>query len=56
MAVNQSLDAQGQWTAVQAAFGLHHVGHASASITHGVPIDPSGAERIRRRAKDPAVS
>ncbi|MDY7100677.1 MAG: enoyl-CoA hydratase [Actinomycetota bacterium] len=56
MAVNQSLDAQGQWTAIQAAFGLHHVGHASASIVHGMPIDPSGAERIRRRAKDPAVS
>lgn len=56
MAVNQSLDAQGQWTALNSAFALHHIGHANAQIVHGMPVDPSGAERIRRRAKDPSVS
>ena len=48
MAVNQSLDAQGQWTALQAAFGLHHVGHAHARVVHGIPVDPSGIDVIRR--------
>lgn len=47
-AVNQSLDAQGQWSALQAAFGLHHVGHAHARVVHGIPVDPSGLDVIRR--------
>ena len=52
MAVNQSLDAQGQWTAVQAAFGLHHVGHAHARVVHdGIPVDPSGIDVIRRLSR-----
>jgi len=51
LAVNQSLDAQGQWTALQAALGLHHLGHAHAHVVHGVPVDPSGAEVIRRMNK-----
>jgi enoyl-CoA hydratase len=51
LAVNQSLDAQGQWQAVQAALGLHHLGHAHARVLHGVPVDPSGAEVIRRMNK-----
>jgi enoyl-CoA hydratase len=52
MAVNQSLDAQGQWTALQAAFGLHHVGHAHARVIHGgIPVDPSGIEVIRRLSR-----
>ena len=45
--VNQSLDAQGQWTALQAAFSLHEVGHSHNRELHGVPVDPAGAERIR---------
>jgi hypothetical protein len=28
MSVNQTLDAQGFWTAQQAAFSLQHLGHA----------------------------
>jgi enoyl-CoA hydratase len=51
LAVNQSLDAQGQWQAIQAALGLHHLGHAHARVLHGVPVDPSGAEVIRRMNK-----
>jgi enoyl-CoA hydratase len=50
-AVNQSLDAQGQWTAVQSAFTLHHLGHSHAQQVHGVRIDPSGIQVIRREAK-----
>lgn len=50
LSVNQSLDAQGQWTAVQAAFALHHLGHANAQIVHGRPLDPSGLEAIREGA------
>jgi enoyl-CoA hydratase len=51
LAVNASLDAQGQWTAVQTAFALHHVGHANARIVHGSPIDPSGIDVVRDLAK-----
>jgi enoyl-CoA hydratase len=51
MAVNQSLDAQGQWTAIQSAFSLHHVGHANARAKYRIPVEPSGAELIRNDAK-----
>lgn len=51
LAVNQSLDAQGQWTALQAAFSLHHLGHANARIVHDYPVVPSGVEIIRNEAK-----
>jgi enoyl-CoA hydratase len=51
MSVNQSLDAQGMWSAVQAAFGLHHLGHAHNRIVFGQSVDPSGAEVIRSQAK-----
>lgn len=49
--VNQSLDAQGMWTAVQAAFGLHHLGHTNALAVHGMRVEPSGAQMIREGAK-----
>jgi enoyl-CoA hydratase len=45
--VNQSLDAQGQWTALQAAFSLHELGHAHNRELFDSVVDPSGAERIR---------
>ncbi|MEM7018263.1 MAG: enoyl-CoA hydratase [Pseudomonadota bacterium] len=51
MAVNQSLDAQGMWTALQSAFALHHLGHANAQIVHGMGVDPSGGKAIREQAK-----
>lgn len=47
LAVNASLDAQGQYTAVQSAFALHHLGHANARVVHGSPVDPGGIEAIR---------
>jgi enoyl-CoA hydratase len=49
--VNQSLDAQGLWTAVQQAFSLHHLGHSHNVQVHGGILDPTGAEVIRREAK-----
>ena len=50
-AVNQTLDAQGQWAAIQAAFSLHELGHSHNMQVHGLPIDPTGVEVIRRQAK-----
>ncbi len=46
--VNQSLDAQGQWTAVQGAFSLHQLGHAHHRELYGSNVDPDGAARIRQ--------
>jgi enoyl-CoA hydratase len=39
--VNQTLDAQGQFTAFRAAFSLQHLGHAHNRVRFGIPIDPS---------------
>ncbi|MFZ4718252.1 MAG: enoyl-CoA hydratase [Ilumatobacteraceae bacterium] len=39
--VNQTLDAQGQFTAFRAAFSLQHLGHAHNRIRFGLPIDPT---------------
>lgn len=51
LSVNASLDAQGQYNAVQAAFGLHHLGHANNRIVHDMPIDPAGVQTIRETGK-----
>lgn len=51
LACNQSLDAQGYSIALQAAMGWQQVGHANARLVHGMPVDPAGAETIRREAK-----
>ena len=37
-AVNQALDAQGQYQALQSAFDLHSLGHANAWIACGYPV------------------
>ena len=49
--VNQAQDAQGFWTALQAAMSLQQLGHAHNAEVHGMSVDPSGAETIRREAK-----
>lgn len=41
-AVNQTLEIQGQWNAVQAAFGLHTLNHAHNRAVHNSYIDPAG--------------
>jgi enoyl-CoA hydratase len=52
MAVNNSMDIQGQWSAIQSAFALHHLGHAHDRVIHdGQPIDPAGIDIIRAEAK-----
>ncbi|MEW6472236.1 MAG: enoyl-CoA hydratase [Actinomycetota bacterium] len=53
-AVNQALDAQGQWAAIQAAFSLHELGHSHNMQVHNLPIDPEGVDVIRRQSKAPA--
>ncbi|HVW35387.1 MAG TPA: enoyl-CoA hydratase [Acidimicrobiia bacterium] len=50
-AVNQSLDAQGQWTAIQGAFSLHQLGHSHAREVHGMAVDPKGASLIRELSR-----
>jgi enoyl-CoA hydratase len=56
MAVNQSLDAQGQWNALQAAFGLHQFGHTFAETQFGIPVDPSGFDVIRALSKSDSAA
>ena len=41
-AVNQALDAQGQWTALQGAFGLHQLAHSHNMQRFGSLLDPAG--------------
>lgn len=38
--VNQTLEAQGQWTALRAAFSIQHLAHAHNRAKFGVPVDP----------------
>jgi enoyl-CoA hydratase len=47
LSVNQSLDAQGQRSAVEAAFSLHQLGHSHNQQLFGKLIDPSGVRIIR---------
>ena len=51
LAVNQSLDAQGMYNAIHSAFGLHHLGHANARILHQMGVDPAGAAKIEKEAR-----
>lgn len=49
--VNQMQDAQGLWTALQAAMSLQQLGHSHNQQVFGTIVDPSGAGVIRRQAK-----
>lgn len=49
--VNQMQDAQGLWSALQAAMTLQQLGHANNQQVHGMPVDPRGAEIIMAQAK-----
>jgi len=42
--VNQALEAQGQWTALKAAFSMQHLAHAHNRIRFGIPVDPGPAK------------
>lgn len=48
--VNNTLDAMGMYTAIQSAFGLHHVGHNHNLRLHGSLVDPAGMQVIRDEA------
>ena len=59
--VNQAVDAQGFWSALQAAMSLQQLGHSNNQQVHGMPIDPAGlgprkgskAEKGSKGEKDP---
>jgi enoyl-CoA hydratase len=51
LSVNQALDNMGMWSTVQAAFGLHHLGHSHNQQRFQLPVDPAGAETIRGLAR-----
>ncbi|MPY94411.1 MAG: enoyl-CoA hydratase [Acidimicrobiia bacterium] len=51
LSVNQALDNMGMWNTIQAAFGLHHLGHSHNGQRFGMIVDPEGADRIRAIAK-----
>ncbi len=38
--VNQAIEAQGQHTALRAAFSMQHVAHAHNRVRFGIPVDP----------------
>lgn len=42
--VNQTLEAQGQWTALRAAFSIQHLAHAHNRVRFGIPVDPGAAK------------
>ena len=46
--VNQTLEAQGQWTALRSAFSIQHLAHAHNRVRFGIPVDPGP----KRPAKD----
>jgi enoyl-CoA hydratase len=48
--VNNALDAMGQYTALQSAFGLHHVAHSHNRLKFDSIIDPRGIKVIRDEA------
>jgi enoyl-CoA hydratase len=46
--VNQMLEAQGQWTALRAAFTHQHLAHAHNTIKFGIPVDPGPGRQDSR--------
>lgn len=49
--VNQSQDAQGLGTAIDAAFALHTLSHANNLAKHGKILDPAGYDIIRDESR-----
>ena len=48
--VNNALDAMGMYTAIQSAFGLHHIGHNHNLRLFDSLVDPAGLQVIRDEA------
>jgi enoyl-CoA hydratase len=51
--VNQTLEAQGQWTALRSAFTIQHLAHAHNRVRFGIPVDP-GPKRPAKDEKQPS--
>lgn len=49
--VNQTLDAMGQWTAMQAVFSMHHIAHSHNMQRFGSLVDPTGIPAAVRKPK-----
>lgn len=48
LSVNMALDNMGMWNTVSAALGYHHLGHSNAQQIWNLPVNPDGADRIRK--------
>ena len=48
--VNNALDAMGMYTAIQSAFGLHHVGHNNNMRLFNMLVNPEGIQVVRDEA------
>jgi len=46
-AVNQTLDAMGQWNAMQAVFTMHQLAHANAELSTGSSVMGMSAEKMK---------
>jgi enoyl-CoA hydratase len=55
-AVNQSQDAQGLWTAIQAAYSTHLLGHSNNMHVHGSWVDPGGVPILQEAMVMPPVA
>lgn len=47
-AVNQTLEAQGQWQAMLSAFSLHQLAHSNNMHLYGTPMDPSWQSAVQK--------
>ena len=56
LSCNQSLESQGLWTSIQAAYSLHALGHSHNQQLHGIPFDPAGAQQVRDLSADRRTS
>jgi enoyl-CoA hydratase len=56
LSVNQSQEAQGLWTAIQAAYTNHILGHSNNMIVHESWVDPGGVDEFVRLTDAPQVS
>jgi enoyl-CoA hydratase len=43
--VNQTLEAQGQWTSLRSAFTMQHLAHSHNRVRFGIPIDAEAAQK-----------
>jgi enoyl-CoA hydratase len=46
--VNQTLEAQGQWTALRTAFVHQHLAHSHNRVKYGMPVDPGPSAREKK--------